>query len=145
MKKLFYTFLGVAMSCSYSWAQEIEYTKLEDLTSKIQNADFKAGTPVNAIIKTYAKDLTDAGLGAGGTELFGMQPVEGWTASAPTDNIMTTEENGINARACGVMSYIYDGEVAEYGLGGAGNIPYTYEGGATCGLGILGVWGATVQ
>ncbi len=145
MKKLFYTILGVAMSCSYSWAQEIEYTKLEDLTSKIQNADFKAGTPVNAIIKTYAKDLTDAGLGAGGTELFGMQPVEGWTASAPTDNIMTTEENGLNARACGVMSYIYDGEVAEYGLGGAGNIPYTYEGGATCGLGILGVWGATVQ
>lgn len=145
MKKLFYTFLGVAMSCSYSWAQEIEYTKLEDLTSKITNADFTAGTPVNAIIKTYAKDLTDAGLGAGGTELFGMQPVEGWTASAPTDNIMTTEENGINARACGVMSYIYDGEVAEYGLGGAGNIPYTGEGGATCGLGVLAVWGATAQ
>lgn len=58
---------------------------------------------------------------------------------------MTTEENGINARACGVMSYIYDGEVAEYGLGGAGNIPYTGEGGATCGLGVLAVWGATAQ
>ncbi len=145
MKKLFYTFLGVAMSCSYSWAQEIEYTKLEDLTSKITNADFTAGTPVNAIIKTYAKDLTDAGLGAGGTELFGMQPVEGWTASAPTDNIMTTEENGINARACGVLSYVTEDETPSYGLGGEGNIPYTGEGGATCGLGVLAVWGATAQ
>ena len=146
MKKLFFTLFGVAMAFSSSWAQEeIEYTKLEDLTSMITNADFTAGTPVNAIVKTYAKDLTDAGLGAGGTGVFGMQPVEGWTASAPTDNIMTTEDNGLNARACGVMSYIFDGDVAEYGLGGAGYVPYTAVGGPTCGLGVLAVWGATAQ
>ena len=146
MKKLFYTLIGVGMAFTSSWAQEtVEYTKLENLTSMITNADFTAGTPVNAIVKTYAKDLTDAGFGAGGTELFGMQPVVGWTASAPTDNIMTTEENGLNARACGVMSYVTDDETPSYGLGGEGNIPYTGEGGATCGLGVLAVWGATAQ
>jgi len=149
MKKLFISIVGVMMAFSNSWAQDTEetvYTKLEDLTSKITNADFSADTPVDAIIKTYAKDLGDDGLGNGGTELFGQQAVTGWTAVNLSNNIKTEEENGMNARAAGVMSYWTEDESeAPYGLGGAGNVPHQIDGGSSRGLGVLAVWGATLQ
>ena len=77
----------VLMLCGTTAFAQTEYHILEDRTLTLQNPDFKTGTPVDRLVRTYAKDMSDDGLGAGGSEMYGQQPVTGWTALAPTDNI----------------------------------------------------------
>ena len=64
------------MCAMASFAQTI----VSDVTSKLTNADFTIGDPVTVTIHTYDYDMIDDGAGNGGEELFGMQPVTGWTA-----------------------------------------------------------------
>lgn len=122
------------------------YTGKEDITSsKLTNPDFSAMTPVARTVRTYAKDLDDNGAGSDGTDLYGMQPVEGWTASNPTDNIKhTTDGDPRDAQAAGIFP-VYDAlEIEEIenpiGLGGA--FYALGEKGKTA-LGIVAVWGAS--
>lgn len=122
------------------------YTGKEDITSsKLTNSDFSAMTPVARTVRTYAKDLDDNGAGSDGTDLYGMQPVEGWTASNPTDNIKhTTDGDPRDAQAAGIFP-VYDPlEIDEIenpiGLGGA--FYALGEKGKTA-LGIVAVWGAS--
>ena len=126
-------------------------TILEDLTSsKIQNADFSADKPVTTIIYTYDYNMLDNGLGAGGTNLFGMQAVTGWTASSPSDNIKVMESSnsenrtdGANAKAAGVYAYTDDSVDDNLpGLGGSYYAPYLEEGVTGQSLGLVAVWGA---
>lgn len=123
-------------------------TVVADLTSKLTNADFMADSPVQSTIYTYDYNMTDDGLGAGGTELFGMQPVTGWTANTPSDNIKVMQsdkdparEDGANARAAGVFAYENDASetFGTIGLGGNYFAPYGTEGQV---LGFVAVWGA---
>lgn len=132
----------VAMFCSTAYG----YTGKEDITSsKLTNADFSADTPVAYLVRTYAKDMTDEGAGAGGAELYGMQAVTGWTASNPTDNIKhTTDGDPRDAKAGGVFEiFTSEGEVEELeesrGLGGEFYCIGEQGGGA---LGVVGVWGS---
>lgn len=152
MKKL-YSFAAAAAIGAFTYvaeAQEQEYTILEDLTaSKIVNADFTADVPVNRLVRTYAKDLADEGLGNGGEELYGMQPVTGWVASAPTDNIKN-DPSAVSgdARAAAVFAYLDEGdEGADAKLGGEYYPPYAYDVEVHTGnaLGMVGVWTGTVQ
>ncbi len=123
-------------------------TVVADLTSKLTNADFMADSPVQSTVYTYDYNMTDAGLGAGGTELFGMQPVTGWTANALSDNIKvmqsssdTDRGDGLNARAAGVFAMENDASdtAGTIGLGGNYYAPFGTEGQV---LGFVAVWGA---
>ena len=129
-------------------------TVTADLTSKLQNADFSKDSPVTSTIFTYDYNMPDDGAGAGGTGLFGMQPVTGWTANLPTDNIKVMQssadpprEDGANAKACGVFAYEDDGDenVNTIGLGGDFYAPYINDGLTTTtnALGMVAVWGAS--
>lgn len=149
MRKLFYSLLGLFMVTSASYAQT-EYTILEDLTnSKLVNADFSADAPAGVTIRTYDYDMLDDGIGAGGTEMYGQQAVTGWTAANPSTNTkVDSRTDGTNARAAGVFSYWDDGgDAPSFGLGGVSyTAPYLVAGGPTGqGLGMVAVWGATVQ
>ncbi len=122
------------------------YTGKEDITSsKLTNHDFSAMTPVARTVRTYAKDLDDNGAGSDGTDLYGMQPVEGWTANNPTDNIKhTTDGDPRDAQAAGIFP-VYDPlEIDEIenpiGLGGAF---YALGEKDKTALGIVAVWGAS--
>ena len=139
-------FGGMAIGAS---AQTIQ----SDLTSKLTNADFTQGSPVASTIYTYDYNMTDDGAGAGGTSLFGMQAVPGWTASNPTDNIKVMQSasdpdrgDGTNAKASGLFAYEDDSneQGATIGLGGAFYAPYINDGITTTtnALGIVSVWGA---
>ncbi len=119
------------------------YTGKEDITSsKLTNPDFSAMTPVTQTVITYAKDLADNGAGSDGKGLYGMQPVEGWTANNPTDNIKhTTNGDPRDAKAGGIFP-VYDAlEIDEIenpiGLGGAF---YAIGEAGTTALGITSVW-----
>ena len=73
-------------------AQTIEdYPVTDDLTQMIQNSDFSEGTPITTLVYLNDYNLYDDGAGAGGTGLFGMQDVPGWTALAPSDNILWSD------------------------------------------------------
>lgn len=124
-----------------------------DLTSKLTNADFTQGSPVTSTIFTYDYNMTDEGAGAGGTQLFGMQPVEGWTASSPSDNIKVMQsssdparEDGANAKAAGLFAYEDDASETQgtIGLGGTYYAPYINDGITTTtnAMGIVAVWGS---
>ena len=122
------------------------YTGKEDITSsKLTNPDFSAMTPVARTVRTYAKDLDDNGAGSDGTDLYGMQPVEGWTANNPTDNIKhTTDGDPRDAQSAGIFP-VYDPlEIDEIenpiGLGGAF---YALGEKDKTALGIVAVWGAS--
>lgn len=128
-------------------------TVTADLTSKLQNADFSKDSPVASTIFTYDYNMPDDGAGAGGTGLFGMQLVTGWTANQPTDNIKVMQSSsdpdrgdGTNAKACGVFAYEDDGDenVNTIGLGGAYYAPYINDGITTTtnALGMVSVWGS---
>ena len=134
-----------------AYAQDVKV--LSNLTSKIQNADFKADQPVTETICTYDYNMTDDGAGAGGVALFGQQVITGWTASTPSDNkkVMQTSndpvrEDGANARAAGIFA-LADPDVDEGpGLGGAEykapNASDAAEAGVTGPvLGMVAVWG----
>ncbi len=152
--RLLFTLLlgGMALGAS---AQD--YTIVEDLTSKLTNADFSMDTPVETIIRTYDYDMPDNGAGSGedgAKGLFGMQPVVGWTASHPTDNTKVStgsddanaRKDGLNAKAAGVFAY--DDESGEElpGLGGAAYTPPFLESTLTGNaLGIVAVWGSDIS
>jgi len=123
-----------------------QYTVLENLTSKIQNADFTADAPVTETIRTYDYDMTDDGAGAGGVGLFGMQAVTGWTANTPSDNIKMekdTRTDGSNARAAGVFAYDDESGEEMPGLGGAYYPPYAESSLTRQALGVVAVWGGS--
>ncbi len=121
------------------------YTGIDDITSsKLTNADFSADAPVATTVRTYNYDMPDAGAGAGGTGLYGMQAVTGWTANNPTDNSKHTNADLRDAKAAGVFR-IYDPDEYDemdeselFGLGGA----YYCKGDKTKqALGVTSVWG----
>ena len=120
----------------------------DDITSKyLQNADFSQGTPVVGYICTYDYDMEK-----NATNMYGQQPVEGWTNVTPSDNtFIEGRTDGVNARAAGIFTIgAYDevtGEPQAF-LGGTGyfapdqNSFEQTEGNA---LGMVAVWGAPVQ
>lgn len=137
---------------------QTEPTIVSDVTSKLQNADFSADTPVSTTVYTYDYNMPDDGVGASGESLFGMQAVTGWTASAPSNNVKIMQnsedksnvrDDEANAKASGIFAYLDpDANLDEQpGLGGAYYAPYygseAVEGGQS--LGLVSVWGATLQ
>lgn len=143
----------VALCGTSAWAQSPDdYTVLEDLsTTKLQNANFSQGTPVDILVRTYAKDLADNGAGSDGVERYGQQPVQGWTAGRPTDNIKNDPSSLVGGDACaaGLFPYMpenYEGDETRPGLGGAFYPPFqSSEVTGNC-LGLTAVWNAsTVQ
>ena len=126
---------------------------ISDVTSKVQNADFSQGDAVTTTVRTYDYDMPDQGAGAGGEALFGQQPVTGWTAAFPSDNIKQMENSGSPARTDGANTrasglFVYPEEIEEGitpGLGGS-YYPPIAEGNyvGQC-LGMVGVWGGAVQ
>ena len=160
MRKNFFLLFVFSMMGLGLHAQDMNKVKiLEELTSKLTNADFSADEPIMQLIRTYDYDMADDGVGAGGTEMFGQQPVTGWTAERPSDNIKVMQsasdpqrEDGANARVGGIFSLItYDDDPEAGGrVGGAYYPPYVEsdtEGWGITGpvLGMVGVWGADVR
>lgn len=146
MKKRYFFTLFAGLLSVGAMAQT-EYKVLEDLTSKIQNADFKADAPVTETITTYDYNHTDVELG--GTCMFGQQTVTGWTANYPSDNIKQlsssndpAREDGANACAAGVFAYV-DDNVAP-GLGGD-YFPFFSDAGDAQALGYVSVWGHVLK
>ena len=124
-----------------------------DITAqKLTNADFAADEGlVSGGVNTYDYDMADDGIGAGGEARFGMQPVTGWTASSPSDNIKVMQsgsspvrEDGANAKATGIFAYV-EGNTAW--LGGTSYVVPQVEATGSNGkaLGLLAVWSASVQ
>lgn len=140
--------LLMGMMALLGFAQN-EPTILENLTSRITNADFMADTPVDVTIRTYDYDMPDGlGLGNGGTDRFGQQEVTGWVATTPSDNIWMAKDartDGANACAAGVYAYT-DPEAIEYpGLGGEYYPPFAGDGNEGNALGLVAVWGHNLQ
>lgn len=150
MKKIFALALSAMMLGGVNVSAQTQYTVLEDLTSKLKNVDFSADAPVSGLEKicTYNYDMSDAGAGAGGVQVFGLQPVTGWVAATPTDNVKledraTTDKD---AKAAGIFAYVDDAsEEVPTGLGGAYYAPYLTEEVTGQGLGIVAVWGADAK
>ena len=152
MKNLFSIFFTASCVLGGVTAQAQQYTILEDLTSKkLTNANFKADAPLSGIeqLYTYDKDMPDNGAGSDGTSKFGLQPITGWIANFPSDNIkvMTSSdgparEDGANAKAGGIFAYEDDKNegLTKVGLGGAYYAPYTSAERPGPGLGIVAVW-----
>lgn len=146
MKKRYFTSLFMGLMALGAAAQT-QFTVLEDMTSKIANANFKTGTPVANTVRTYDYDMEDDGAANGGVGLYGQQPVEGWTAANLTTNIKVMQtpqdparEDGTNSRAGGIFAYTTDQVI---GLGG--NYYPNVDGGDTQGLGIVAVWTANIE
>lgn len=154
MKNLFSIFFTASCVLGGVTAQaQQQYTILEDLTSKkLTNADFKADAPLSGIEKlcTYDYDMPDNGAGSDGSGKFGLQPITGWTANLPSDNIKVltskddpAREDGANAKAGGIFSYVDDTTTETgVGLGGAYYAPEKTDEAAGPGLGIVAVWSA---
>lgn len=150
MKKIFTLALSAMMLGGVNLSAQKNYTVLEDLTSKIQNADFSADAPVSGIEKicTYNYDMPDAGAGAGETGLFGLQPVTGWVANFPTDNVKLADKavTDADAKAAGIFAYVDDAlEVASVGLGGSYYAPYQTDEVKGQALGMVAVWSNNAQ
>jgi len=149
MNKRYFSSLLLGMLAMGSFAQ-VQYTVLQDLTSKIQNADFKTGDPVTNTIRTYDYDMEDGGVGLGGVGLYGQQEVSGWTAATPSDNTKVSTDkdsgartDGLNARAAGIFAYNETTDDTTPGLGGAYYAPMP-DGVDTQALGLVAVWGADI-
>lgn len=123
---------------------------------ELQNADFSQGDPVTTTIRTYDYDMSDNGAGSGDESLFGMQPVEGWTANYPSDNIKVlntssdpAREDGANAKAAGIFAYIDGTEDYTAGCGGDSYLPpYDSDSPDRTGdnvLGMVAVWGSDIK
>lgn len=123
---------------------------------ELQNADFSQGDPVTTTIRTYDYDMPDNGAGSGDESLFGMQPVEGWTANYPSDNIKVlntssdpAREDGANAKAAGIFAYIDGTEDYTAGCGGDSYLPpYDSDSPDRTGdnvLGMVAVWGSDIK
>ena len=138
--------------CALGLYAQPQVTVIENISSRLTNADFSADQPVENTIKTYDYDMEDSGLGNGESGLFGMQPVTGWTANYPSDNIKVmnsssdpAREDGANARAAGVFAYLQTDDFGEFGLGGAYYPPYVTEENSGNALGMVSVWGAELK
>ncbi len=156
MKNLFSIFFSASFMLGGVTAVAQQYTIIEDLTSKLTNADFKADAPLSGIEKvcTYDYDMPDNGAGSDGVGKFGLQPITGWTANFPSNNIkvMQTKDDPVredqaNAKAGGIFAYTDDSaeNPVNVGLGNAAPEyypPYTTEDVKGPGLGIIAVWGA---
>ncbi len=121
------------------------YTGKEDITSsKLTNANFMADDPVAVGVITYAKDLADNGAGSDGIRLYGMQPVTGWTANYPSDNIKHTVDNDTRDAKVGGVFPIYDpdefDEIDESLLVGAGGSYYAKGDKTKKALALVSVW-----
>ena len=153
MKKRLLLSLCLGMFSVGLFAQA-EVQVLEDLTSKLTNADFSADAPVTTSIVTYDYNMPDDGVGAGGEGLFGQQQITGWTATTPSDNIRVMQtssdparEDGANARAAGIFALQEQDVETAPGLGGieypAPNAVEAASAGVTGPvLGMVAVWGA---
>ncbi len=148
MKKRYFMSLLLGTLALGAMAQT-QYTVLQDLTSKIQNADFKADTPLEGTVTTYDYNHTEVALGE--FCLFGQQAVTGWTSSFPSDNIkqMSNDKSpartdGANARAAGIFAYNETTDETTPGLGGTYYAP-TPDEGDTQALGLVAVWGADIS
>ena len=114
---------------------------------ELQNADFSQGDPVTTTIYTYDYNMPDNGAGGGDESLFGMQPVEGWTANYPSDNIKVMNASGdpareddANAKAAGIFAYLTGGnEDSNAGLGGDYLPPYDSDSPDRTGNNVLGM------
>ena len=138
---------------------QTDFVILEDLTPKLlKNADFSADEAVTVDIRTYAKDMADYGAGSdsiGSVGLYGQQPVTGWIAANPTDNIKQPDSlrnaAELDARAGGIFALVDD--AAEEGvvwpqLGGGSTsyiAPYQEAGQPGKVLGMIAVWGASIR
>lgn len=114
----------------------------DDLTSQyLQNADFSQGTAVTGRICTYDYDMKDL------YTMYGQQPVEGWTATRPSDNVVGSESS--NACASGLFGVgAYNGAEHAAELGGTYYAPEANSLGQEQSgqvLGMVAVWSASVQ
>lgn len=106
----------------------------------INNAHFAQGTPLDNGVCTYDYDMSD-----NGTTYYGMQPIDSWTASTPTDNTLVGDRNnprtdGKNAGASGLFAV---GSPETVWLGSKGDVvPATKADGSTEGnvFGFISVW-----
>lgn len=139
---------AVLALCGTTAFAQNTYTILEEIS--LTNGNFAADSPVGQLVRTYAKDMTDAGKGAGGAEMYGMQPVTGWTASRPTDNLKADPSAvGGDAAAAGVFPFVVEDpesiDETRPGLGGNYFPPYaSSEVSGNC-LGFTAVWNQDVQ
>ncbi len=140
-------FMALAAGLMTLGSQAQEYTVVQDMTSKLTNANFKADTPVAGTVTTYDYNHSEVALGE--FCLFGQQAVTGWTSNFPSDNIKQlnssadpAREDGANACAAGVFAYSTDG-MSTTGLGG--DYFPNIDGGDVQGLGIVSVWGHNLQ
>lgn len=148
MKKIFTLALSAMLLGGVNASAQTGYTILEDLTaSKIQNANFTEGEPVGVTIRTYSKDMElDEGTSDPTKDLFGMQAVPGWTASAPSDNIKMAERtDNANAKAAGLFAFDDESGDPLPGLGGGYYAPYQEYGFTGNVLGMAAVWSADLQ
>lgn len=149
MKQRYFCSLLLGLMTLGAFAQT-EYTVLKDLTStKIQNAYFSEGTPVDATIRTYDKDIPDQkGVGNGGEGYYGQQEIPGWIAANPSDNKWMADgqrKDGSNARAAGLFAYLTGDEETKPGLGGDYFAPEVEAGLSGNALGMVAVWGADLK
>ena len=107
----------------------------------ITNPHFTLDSPIEDGITTYDYDMADPN-GANGKHVthYGMQPVTGWVANAPSTN---TVEGVNNSRSSGVYAIGSDAFLG----GGAFLPPTTMSDGSTSGkvLGFVSVWSARSQ
>lgn len=160
MKKI-YSIIGLLAISASAWAQS-SYIIKKDFTSTLTNAAL-SGTVETVDIATYDYNMPDDGVGADPANVgkFGMQTIPGWTASNPSNNIKVLQsandkdnvrDDEANARACGIYNFIEEGaSEAVPSIGGTTltGIPVVFVNGTEShpgpALGMLGVWGATVQ
>lgn len=108
----------------------------------INNAHFTYGQPLDNGVCTYTYDMTK-----NNTKYFGMQPVQEWTASNPSDNVFAEkgsagEKGEMNGRASGVFAV---GSPDTIWLGGPDyKVPAAKANGQTEGnvFGFISVWTA---
>ena len=125
--------------------KDINEKGMTDLTDFfINNAHFAQGSPVDCGVCTYDYDMP-----VNGVSRFGMQPVEKWTASSPSDNVQLMENSGsspanpLNSRASGLFAV---GSADSIWLGSKGDVvPATKANGSTEGnvFGFISVWSGT--
>ncbi|MDO4994875.1 MAG: hypothetical protein Q4E32_07715 [Bacteroidales bacterium] len=139
---------AVLALCGTTAFAQNTYTVLSEIN--LANGNFAADEPVDRLVRTYAKDMQDDGKGAGGAEMYGMQPVTGWTASRPTDNLKAADSAvGGDAAAAGVYPYVVEDPEAidetRPGLGGTFYPPYASSDVSGNCFGFTAVWNQDVQ
>ncbi len=144
MKNRFFFTLMLGMLALGLHAQDMSQVKvLEDITSKLTNADFSADAPMESLICTYDYDMAN-----NGTTFYGQQAVTGWEAASLSDNtLVENRSDGKNAKAGGIYAYLAADAIDGPGLGSATYFaPYQSDAvPGTQGLGMVAVWGAEIQ